>query len=129
MRATRRDEPAFAERACLVQAKRLYRRGTALDLEHYLVDLTQVKDIAAQTTSSFLLLVDPGTEVVMPIIPARLFLDRYDEGQKTRQIGPEAGARLGRSMASWLVYEVIGLWTGDPCRKVVERALGRPGAE
>jgi hypothetical protein len=63
-------------------------------------------------------------------------VSNYDNGspliagkssQETRQIRPEAGARLGRSIASWLVYEVIGLWTGDP--KVVERALGRPGAE
>lgn len=129
MRAERRGEPPFAERACLIQAKRLHRSDSPLKSDYYQIDLGQVRDISSQTASSFLLLVGPGTDVVMPIIPARLFLDCSNDSQKTRRIRPEVGARLGRSLSSWLVYEVIGLWTGDPNPDVVKRAHGKSGAQ
>jgi hypothetical protein len=88
-----------------------------------------MRDISKQTTSSFLLLVGPKTsDVVLPVIPARLFLDYFGKkGHKYRFIKPEDGERVGKSLASWLVYDVIGLWTGDPDNEIVKRSYGQLG--
>jgi hypothetical protein len=113
----------LGERATLIQAKRMRRGGSPPDYEHYTVDLGQVRDIAKQTTSSFLLAVGPQSRgVVMPVIPARLFLDRFDEGQATKRLDVITMAVNGRSLADWLVDDVIGLWTGDPRERVIAKA-------
>lgn len=122
MRASKEGMGMFAEHACLIQAKRLHLNKSLNKNGHYRIDCKQIKDISVQTNSSFLLLLGPGKNVLMPIIPANLFLEYFDNGSKMRQIRPDEGANLGKSLASWLVYDVIGLWTGDPNKKVVKKA-------
>jgi hypothetical protein len=67
--------------------------------------------------------------VTMPVIPARLFLDLGDRGMPANQIGPQAAAQIGKSIAAWLVEDVIGLWTGDWSPPIIQRAIGGEGRE
>ncbi|QHP70449.1 hypothetical protein EI171_26060 [Bradyrhizobium sp. LCT2] len=120
----------FARRASFLQAKRLHRRGSARDIEYYPVDPTQLEDLAGQTLASFLLLIGPTSEGIdMPIIPARLFLDLAERGMQANQISPPAAARIAQSLSTWLVEDVIGLWTGDWNDAIVNRAAGSEGRE
>jgi len=120
----------FARRASLVQAKRLHVKGSGLEPDYYPVDRTQIEDIAEQTSSSFMLLVGPRHDgITMPTIPAQLFLDMVERGSPSSFITPAAGARLGKSIADWLLFDVIGLWSGDHRQAVVEKAEGRDGAK
>ncbi|WP_164759585.1 hypothetical protein, partial [Mesorhizobium sp. M5C.F.Ca.IN.020.29.1.1] len=127
LRARRGAEPPFSQRATLIQAKRL-RRGTPLEGEHYAVNMSQMEDIANQTSSSFLLaLGPPALGVTMPVAPAQLLVDRFGVIVKERHIHPDRVARLGRSLAVWLVDDVIGLWTGDAREDAVEKASAGAG--
>ncbi len=115
----------FARRASLLQAKRLHRRRGALDVVYYPVDTSQLEDLAGQTMASFLLLLGPECDgVSIPVIPARLFLDLVERGQPSTQIAPTDASRLGKGIGSWLVEDVIGLWTGDWSAAIVNRAEG-----
>ena len=99
----------FARRASFLQAKRLYRRKKALDVDYYPVDRGQLADLAGQTMASFLLLVGPECDGVgVPVIPARLFLDLVERGDSSTQIAPADASRLGkgikavqRSLVGW----------------------------
>lgn len=118
----------FARRASFLQAKRLHRRGSARDIEYYPVDRTQLEDLAGQTLASFLLLIGPTSEGIdMPIIPARLFLDLAERGMQANQISPAAAARIAQGLSTWLVEDVIGLWTGDWNDAIINRAAGSEG--
>lgn len=122
VRARKGAAPPFSERATFVQAKRLL-RGRPPETDHYKVSMEQMKDIAAQTTSAFLLAVGPSAlGVTMPVVPAQLLLDRFGPDVKTKHLHPDAISRHGRSLAGWLVEDVIGLWTGDPRIETVKKA-------
>lgn len=122
VRARRGSAPPFSQRATFVQAKRI-RRSDLPENVHYVVDMSQMNDIAEQTTSSFLLAVGPDVAgVTMPIVPAQLMIDRFGTDVSKRHIHPDMVSRLGRSLADWLVDDVIGLWTGDPRLDAVSKA-------
>ena len=59
---------------------------------------------------SRLLSVGPAT---CSTIPPRLFLDMVERGSPSTSITPSAAARLSKSIAEWLLLDVIGLSTGD----------------
>lgn len=123
IKATRSSGHAFAERATFMQAKRMRRGNVPGGREYYDVDVQQIRDIAEQTTSSFLLAVGPYVRgVAMPVMPARLFLDRFDEGQASKRLDLETVAINSRGIAEWLVDDIIGLWTGDPRDETVMKA-------
>ncbi|EEF26467.1 conserved hypothetical protein [Ricinus communis] len=115
----------FARRASLIQAKRLYRRRGSLEVDYYPFKTDQLDDLAAQTMASFLLLLGPASEgIAIPVIPARLMLDLVERGESSTQIAPSHASRLGKDIGTWLVQDVIGLWTGDWDDRVVSRAEG-----
>ncbi|TDK31224.1 hypothetical protein E2F50_19930 [Rhizobium deserti] len=111
----------FAERAVFIQAKRMFRGANAAG-EYYEVDMKQLRDLVKQP-SSFLLFVGPRTGgVTMPVIPARLFEERFDNGSNTKRPPIGTVAANGRNLAEWLVDDVIGLWTGESDSAAVEKA-------
>lgn len=120
----------FARRASLLQAKRIFVRQAALDVDYYPVDVSQLEDLASQTMAGFLLLVGPACEgVAMPVIPARLFLDMVERGESSGQIAPATASRLGKGIGAWLVEDVIGLWTGDWDEALVAKGKCGEGRE
>lgn len=87
-----------------MQAKRLHVKGSGRDVDYYPVDRAQLADIADQTPASFMLFVGPRHDgIVMPAIPARLFLDMVEHESPSTWITPSAGARRGKSIAEWLL--------------------------
>lgn len=126
----REDGRPFTRRASLVQAKRIFVRQAALEVDYYPVDASQLRDLADQTMAGFLLLVGPACEgVSMPVIPARLFLDLVERGEPSTQIAPAVASRLGKGLGTWLVEDVIGLWTGDWKEQLLAKAKGGEGRE
>lgn len=127
VRARRGSEPPFSKRATFIQAKRV-RRGDAPETFHYAVNMSQMNDIAEQSSSSFLLGVGPEVAgVTMPVIPAQLMVDRFGIEVAERRVHPDMAAKLGRSLAGWLVDDVIGLWTGDSDEDAVAKASAGAG--
>lgn len=119
----------FTRRASFIQAKRLhggYEDGKA---GFYPIDRLQLDNLALQTHASYLLLIGPCEVAPMPVIPVQLYLDLIARGATSTCIQPDFAASIAKSLASWLLYDVIGLWAGDPRTEVVEKAMGGPGRE
>ncbi|OAJ52030.1 hypothetical protein A6V36_18020 [Paraburkholderia ginsengiterrae] len=75
--------------------------------------------------ASFLLLLGPASEgIAIPVIPARLMRDHVERGESSAQIARSQASRPGKGISTWLVQDIIGLWTGDWDDQVVARAEG-----
>ena len=61
------------------------------------------------------------------MIPARLVAEHLPSRGKTVGLRREFVALASRSLARWLTYDVVGLWTGDPKVQVVRKAAGADG--
>ncbi|KQQ34881.1 hypothetical protein ASG19_14035 [Rhizobium sp. Leaf306] len=84
--------------------------------------MQQLRDLAKQP-SSFILFVGPRCGgVTMPVMPARLFQERFDNGSNTKRPPIGTVAANGRNLAEWLVDDVIGLWTGESDAAAVDKA-------
>ncbi|ROM97925.1 hypothetical protein [Pseudomonas brassicacearum] len=120
----------FARRGSLLQAKRLHRTKSRQGRGSYPIDVKQLADLSEQTLACFLLLLGPEHDGVrIPIIPARLVQDLIGRGQLSTQMSSSHAAMLGKSIGTWLLEDVIGLWTGDWGPEIVERAQGGPDRE
>lgn len=112
----------LSQRATLIQAKRL-QINTGKPFV-YSLKRDQLNDIAEQTLASFLLLLGPANaSISLPVIPARLMVDLMKQNASMSLSLPRA-AVLGKSLGTWLLEDIIGLWTGDGSKKLVEKALG-----
>lgn len=112
----------FARRTSLLQAKRLYSPDVR---PYYPIKMKQLEDLSRQTFASFLVLLGPECDgIKIPIIPARLMLDLIASGQPSTQIAPQKASVLGKGIGTWLLEDVIGLWTGDWAEPVVARGNG-----
>ena len=117
------DGICFSERATLIQAKRL--QATNGRAFFYSLKRAQLDDIATQTLASFLLLLGPAYgKSRLPVMPAGLMVDLM-KNNSSMSVSPSRAAGLGRSFGTWLLEDVIGLWTGDKADIVIEKALGR----
>lgn len=122
---TGRDrEVLFAQRASLLQAKRIT-RDVNQSSDRYTIDRSQLEDLSRQTSSGFLATLGPSyADVAIPIIPARLFLEMIERGDPSTVLYPSRAAELGKSIGTWLLEDVIGLWSGDWNRNVIDVAHG-----
>ncbi|KRP76526.1 hypothetical protein [Pseudomonas lactis] len=113
----------LTERVTLIQAKRLQ---IISDRRHvYSLKRDQLNDIAMQTLASFLLLLGPAQGGrCLPVISASLMVDLMKQN-KTMSLSPSRAAGLGKSFGTWLLEDVIGLWTGDKSEKLVKKANGQ----
>ncbi|OIN46458.1 hypothetical protein BLL37_16465 [Pseudomonas azotoformans] len=124
----RESGKTFARRASLLQAKRLYL--TSGGREYYPIKNSQLHDLTSQTMASFLLLLGPECQgVSIPVIPARLIEDLIERGESATQIAPDKAALLGKGIGTWLIEDVIGLWTGDWNEALLKRAQGGKHSE
>lgn len=115
----------FAERASLIQAKRLYRAKGLKRKDYYPLKLDQLKDLANQTSSSFLMLLGPTCHgISIPVLPARLVRDLVARGEPASYMTPGNASSLGKGIGDWLLDDVIGLWTGDDQAELLEKAWG-----
>lgn len=122
---TARDRDVlFAQRASLLQAKRIT-SDVKQSNDRYSIDQHQLQDLARQTMAGFLLTLGPCyADVVIPVIPARLMLDMIARGENSSVLYPPRAAALGKSIGTWLLEDVIGLWSGDWNSNVIDVAHG-----
>ncbi|MBD8723715.1 hypothetical protein IFT43_10160 [Oxalobacteraceae sp. CFBP 13708] len=122
---TGRDrEILFAQRASLLQAKRIT-RDVNQNSDRYTIDRSQLEDLARQTSAGFLATLGPNyANVSVPIIPAKLMLEMIARGEPSTVLYPGRAAELGKSIGTWMLEDVIGLWSGDWNNNVIDVAQG-----
>lgn len=124
----RRDGKVVANRATLIQVKKLKKGSNALWKNSFEVVRQQLKDISKNTDAAFYMLMGPESAGrTIEMMPARLVVDYLPSRGKTVGLRRELVALASRSVARWLTYDVIGLWTGDPKVQVVRKAAGADG--
>lgn len=118
----------LANRATLVQVKKLKKDKNDRWNPSFPIDKVQLDAAADQTASAVYLLLCPEEGArTLPVMPARLVQDILPSGGKTRSLHRDHVSRSSRSLAQWLTYDVIGLWSGDPKVQVVRKAAGGCG--
>jgi hypothetical protein len=127
------DGRALGKRATLIQAKRLYRRDASAPEKgfaaSYRLKPNQIRDLLAQTASSFFLFQGPGSAGrAIPILPTQLVSDlAYHQAATAGQIDHAMVGRASQPFSQWLTYDVLALRTGDPLEQLVAKAEGAPG--
>lgn len=125
-----RDGKVLANRATLIQVKKLKKLKSpdALWKNSFEIVRQQLIDISKNTDAAFYMLMGPESAGrAIEMMPARLLVDYLPNRGKTVSLRREFVALASRSVAKWLTYDVVGLWTGDPNVSVVQKAAGADG--
>lgn len=124
----RRDGKVLANRATLIQAKKLKKGADSRWKNSFDILRQQLKDISTNTDAAFYMLMGPESAGrAIEMIPAKLVTEHLPSRGKTVGLRRELVALASRSLAKWLTYDVIGLWTGDPKVEMVRKAAGAEG--
>jgi hypothetical protein len=124
----RRDGKVFANRASLIQVKKLKKGADAHWKNRFEIVRNQLTDISKNTDAAFYMLMGPESAGrAIEIVPARLVAEHLSRLGKTVGLHRELVALASRSLARWITYDVVGLWTGDPKVQVVRKAAGADG--
>jgi hypothetical protein len=111
------------KRAVLVQATKLERRGEGQWAPNLRLGREQVDGLLGQSECSFcLFLVPPSLRAECWMVPARLVRGLMDAQGSLSTVSREGAQRVARSLAQWMTYDLLGLWTGDDRPAVLERA-------
>jgi hypothetical protein len=119
------DSFLTTKRAVLVQARKLERRGEGQWAPNLRLGREQVDELLGKTESSYcLFLVPPSLRAECWMVPARLVRGLMDAQESLSTVPREGAQRVARSLAQWMTYDLLGLWTGDDRPAVLERAEG-----
>jgi hypothetical protein len=119
------DSFLTTKRAVLVQARKLERRGEGQWAPNLRLGREQVDELLGKTESSYcLFLVPPSLRAECWMVPARLVRGLMDTQESLSTVSREGAQRVARSLAQWMTYDLLGLWTGDDRPAVLERAEG-----
>ncbi|XXF75247.1 hypothetical protein P2318_19465 [Myxococcaceae bacterium GXIMD 01537] len=119
-------------RAALVQVGKLEERGEGQWAPSFRLSRERVEAMLARTEAAFcLFLVPPFAREECWLVPARLVRGLMEVQDSVAVVAREGIQRTARSLAQWLLYELIGLWTGDERPSVIEglRAEGGPAPD
>jgi hypothetical protein len=120
------DSFLTTKRGVLVLARKLEHRGEWAP--NIRLAREQVDGLLGQSESSFcLFLVPPSLRAECWMVPARLVRGLMDAQESLSTVSREGAQRVARSLAQWMTYDLLGLWTGDDRPAVLERA--EAGAE
>jgi hypothetical protein len=110
----RRDGRRIAHRAIFLQAKKLSMTNDRAWKRDFAIDRSQLEALISNTAASFYLFIGPALgNRTLPVMPAQLVSEMLQGVANTRRLHRDDVSRAGRSLARWLTYDVIGLWTGD----------------
>jgi hypothetical protein len=124
----RRDGKVLANRAALIQVKKLKKGADARWKNSFEIVRKQLTDISKNTDAAFYMLMGPESAGrAIEIVPARLVAEHLPSRGKTAGLRREFVALASRSLARWITYDVVGLWTGDPNVQVVRKGAGADG--
>ncbi|AKJ06633.1 hypothetical protein ATI61_105385 [Archangium gephyra] len=120
------DSFLTTKRAVLVLARKLEHRGEwAPNLR---LGREQVDGLLGQTEASFcLFLVPPSLRAECWMVPARLVRGLMEAQGSLSTVSREGAQRVAHSLAQWMTYDLLGLWTGDDRPALLART--EPGAE
>jgi hypothetical protein len=108
------DSFLTTKRAVLVQATKLERRGEGQWAPNIRLGREQVDGLLGRSESSFcLFLVPPSLRAECWMVPARLVRGLMDAQGSLSTVSREGAQRVARSLAQWMTYDLLGLWTGD----------------
>ena len=111
------------KRVALVRARKLEQRGEGQWAPNLRLGREQVDGLLGRSESSFcLFLVPPALRAECWMVPARLVRGLMDAQESLSAVSREGVQRVGRSLAQWMTYELLGLWTGDDRPGVLEWA-------
>jgi hypothetical protein len=117
------DSFLTTKRAVLVQARKLERRGEGQWAPNLRLGREQVDELLGKTESSYcLFLVPPSLRAECWMVPARLVRGLMEAQESLSTVPREGAQRVARSLAQWMTYDLLGLWTGDDRPAVLERA-------
>ena len=120
------DSFLTTKRAVLVQARKLEQRGEGQWAPNLRLAREQVDGLLGQSESSFcLFLVPPSLRAECWMVPARLVRGLMEAQGSLSTLSREGAQRVARSLAQWMTYDLLGLWTGDDRPAVLERAEAR----
>ena len=117
------------KRVALVLARKQEARSEGPNLR---IGREQVDGLLARSESSFcLFLVPPALRAECWMVPARLVRGLMEAQASLVMVPREGTQRVARSLAQWMTYELLGLWTGDDRPAVLEWAEGQasPGPD
>ena len=118
-----------ARRAVLVRTGKLEPHGPGQWAPHLRVGREQVDGLLARSEASFcLFLVPPSLRAECWMVPARLVRGLMQAQDSLSTVSREGAQRVARSLAQWMTYDLLGLWSGDDRPEVLERA-GSDGAD
>ena len=120
------------ERASFVQVKKLEQgRGKATWRDSFDIDPVQRDELLEQTESSFYLFLTPVfAREECWTVPARLVRSMMEAAKAKTRLDRFAAGRASKSLARWLTFDVVGLWTGDERSEIVRKAKGdHPGRQ
>ncbi|WP_257459832.1 hypothetical protein [Archangium lipolyticum] len=120
------DSFLTTKRAVLVHTRKLEQRGAGQWAPNIRLAREQVDELLGQSESSFcLFLVPPSLRAECWMVPARLVRGLMDAQDSLSTVSREGAQRVARSLAQWMTYDLLGLWTGDDRPAMMERAEGR----
>ncbi|WP_434382677.1 hypothetical protein [Melittangium boletus] len=109
------------KRAALVRARKLESRGEGQWAPQLRLGREQVDELLGRSESSFcLFLGPPAPRAECWMVPARLVRGLMEAQASLSTVPRESVQRVGRSLAQWMTYELLGLWTGDDRPGVLE---------
>lgn len=116
------------QRVALVQVGRLDEQTGGQWAPSLRISRDKLDALLARTESAFcLFLVPPVMREECWVLPARLVRGLMETQGSVAVVAREGVQRSARSLAQWMTYELLGLWTGDERPEVVAQA--RSGTE
>ncbi|MFP2896133.1 hypothetical protein ACLEQD_06315, partial [Corallococcus sp. 4LFB] len=116
-------------RVVRVPVAKLEQRGEGQWLPTFRLGRERLDALLARTEAAFCLFLVPA--FVRPecwVVPARLARALMETQGALSGVPRDAAQGTSRSLAQWLVYDVLGLWVGDERPDVVEAAREGDGA-
>lgn len=110
------------KRVVLVRTRKLEQREGHW-APHLRLAREQVDGLLSRSESSFcLFLVPPSLRAECWMVPARLVRGLMEAQGSLSTVSREGAQRAARSLAQWMTYDLLGLWSGDDRPEVLEHA-------
>ncbi|ADO68449.1 hypothetical protein [Stigmatella aurantiaca] len=110
-------------RAVLVRARKLEPWGEGQWAPNLRLGREQVDGLLGLSESAYcLFLVPPSLRAECWMVPARLVRGLMEAQGSLSSVSREGAQRVARSLAQWMTYDLLGLWSGDDRPAVLERA-------
>lgn len=119
------DVPGLAQAAhvTLIQAKSLWKRKWSHGWERSVpIDTTQLEGLLRVSEHAHYMFMFNIELIPAPLIVPARFLQDVLAAQSTNTVPIPVLIRAAKDLPSFIVHDVVGLWTGDPDQQLVKKA-------